>query len=310
MIGTEYTLTNQAGDAVKINDHVTDVNNVIALQDYPSFDLSIRNAELPKDGQHGIWDFHSYYGKRLIVFSGVIVGETEAKVHEMRDELMNITKLPTQPTSTNDGKVTITFTDPRSRALQIEAKLQSPIRFRRILKRTYMLEFQMILKSTDLNFESQALSESSGIRGYEMGSIRLPFTLPTQMDWVAEQSVDVVNAGNTEANLTVRLYGEATGMTNPTIKNLTTGVYMTIETTLTHSSHYVEINSKTGAVVDQSGNDLSGLITDDSNFVTLVVGTNQLLFLSDENNGATNPIATRIAPTGGVIETEHRDAIS
>jgi hypothetical protein len=86
---------------VTINDH-TDPQNVIALQDYPTFDLDIRNEEIPKDGQHGIWDFYSFYGRRLIVFSGVIVGEDEAHVVTLRDTLINVTKLPAQPRTGDD----------------------------------------------------------------------------------------------------------------------------------------------------------------------------------------------------------------
>ena len=40
MIGTHYTITNQQGESLTINDH-TDPQNVIALQDYPTFDLGV-----------------------------------------------------------------------------------------------------------------------------------------------------------------------------------------------------------------------------------------------------------------------------
>lgn len=134
MIWPEYTITNKSSDSIIINDHTTDPNNFIALQVYPNFDLAIRNSNINKEGQHGIWQFNSYYGARTITFEGIIIGATESDVLTIRDNLLKVTRLPSQPVAGDAGDVTITFTDPKSRALQFTARLLSPIQFERPLR--------------------------------------------------------------------------------------------------------------------------------------------------------------------------------
>jgi len=51
MIGTKFTLENADGQSIIINDHDTDPLNCIALQEYPTFELEIKNQEIAKEGQ-------------------------------------------------------------------------------------------------------------------------------------------------------------------------------------------------------------------------------------------------------------------
>ena len=80
MIGYKFKLQNNNGDSIYLNDFVTDPNNFLALQDYPDFSVDIKNNEVAREGQHGIWDFYSFYGKRVLNFAGIIIGQTEGDV--------------------------------------------------------------------------------------------------------------------------------------------------------------------------------------------------------------------------------------
>ena len=302
MIGIIYELINQNGDSIKINYQVTDPNNVIALQDYPSFDLEVKNQEIQKEGQHGIWDFYSFYGKRLITFSGVIVGEDEEKVVEIQDQLKLVVGLPLEPTSINNGLITIKYTDPRGRALQTTGKLYSAPRFSRVMKEGFKLAFQLVLKSANPDIESQTETESNGLRGYEIGSIKLPTIMPTTMPVVKEQTLTVNNLGNTYASPLITINGP---MTNPRLDNLTTGKFMAFTHTLGVGESII-VDVKLGTIVDENGADISADLDIGSEFIKLVSGANIFYLTSDENEGATDPVATRIAPSETFI-IEHRD---
>lgn len=301
MIGTIFTLINQNGDEIKINDH-TDPNNLIALQDYPTFDLEIKNQEIQKEGQHGIWDFYSFYGKRLITFSGIIVGEDEAHVVAIQDQLKLVCGLPLEPTSGNEGLITVKYTDPLGRDLQATAKIFSYPRFSRPIREGFKLSFQIVLKSADPTIEAQAATESNGVRGYLAGGITLPTKLSTLSPIVHEQTLSIVNLGNTYANPKITIHG---ALTNPRIESLTTGKFMALNYTIA-AGDYIVLNTADGTIVDQDGVDISGDLVGGSEFIKLISGTNELYLTSDENDTA-NPIATRIAPTEA-YNVEHRDS--
>lgn len=301
MIGTQFVLTNQAGDSVTINDHTTDPNNVIALQEYPTFEVDIKNQEIQKEGQNGIWDFYSFYGKRLIVFSGVIVGEDEAHVVELQDKLKTVLTLPAEPDDNDSGIITITYTDPRGRALQTTGKLYSPIRYSRRLQEAFKLTFQITLKSSDPDIVNQIETDSLGTRGFLSGSLQLPATFPAKIAFKKEGTLEINHLGNTYAHVIITING---ALTNPRIENLETGRYMSF-TTVLNAGQKIVINSSLGTIVDENGVDVSSTLDAGSSFIKLKAGVNNLYLTSDENI-TSNPIATRVFPAE-VLEVEHRD---
>jgi hypothetical protein len=309
MIGTQFTLTNKADPTrtIVLNDHSSD--NFVALQAYPTFDLDVRNDEIAKEGQHGIWDFFSFYGKRLITFEGVIVGETEADVHTLKETLQQITELPVQPTTGDDGTVIISWTDPLGRDVQTEAKIATSIRFSRAMRETYKLDFILTLKSANSMIESQELILENGLRGYPLAGLTLPFTLPDLLSTTLVNKFNVENDGTTVADITFTMYGSANRtINNPVFTNLTTGNFIQINTVLADETEYVTVDTRTGTIVDQDGNDMSGLLETGSSFPRLAIGVNEILYTSDESTGPDSPPVTHVEPDE-IVETEHRDAI-
>jgi len=308
MIGTLFTITNKAHPerTITINDRATNPNKFIALQAYPTFEMDIRNDEIEKEGQHGVWDFFSFYGKRVIVFEGIIIGEDEEDVTEIKDILQQVLELPAQPTTSDDGTVVITWTDARGREVQTEAKASSSPRFTRNMRELYRLDFFLTLKSPNLVIESQELFEVDGVRGYPTGGFTLPFTLPVMLGSAYINKFTVNNAGNTVADITFRMYGGADMViNNPTLTNLTTGEFMKINIALADETEFVVVNTRTGEILDQDGNDLSGLIEAGSSFPRLQIGDNELFYTSDESVGVDSPPVTHIDPEE-IVETEHR----
>lgn len=283
-----------------------DSASFIALQAYPTFDLEVRNDEIAKEGQHGTWDFFSFYGKRLIIFEGVILGETEAQVQALKDQLSLVCLLPLQPTSADDGTIVISWTDPLGRDVQTEAKVSTAIRFNRKMRETYRLDFILTLKSPNPVIEAQEVTEIEGVRGYPLSGLMLPFELPALLAETLINKVEVENVGSAVADMTVRLYGSANRENNnPRITNVTTGEFMQINVTLADETEYVEINTRNGTILDQDGADLSGDLETGSTFVRLQPGVNELLYTTDKSTGDESPVATHVDPDE-VVETEHR----
>lgn len=284
MIGTQFTITNTDGDSIVLNDHTTDPLRFIALQSYPEMDVDVKNNEISLQGQHGVWDFYSYYGSRIATFSGVIIGTSEADVDAIKTNLTKVLRLPAQPSSTAYGQVTVAFTDPSGDDWQFEAKLARPIRFSRNLKVKYRLDFAFSVKSSNPYLFGQTLNTSNGTKGYYTGGgLYAPLSLPFQWSQTAQNKLTIVNDGIAAAQTIIQLNGHSLGaINNPTILNLTTGKSFQVNVTLADENDYIIIDSNAGTVVDQDGLDLTGLVTAASEFILLQPSTNELLYLSDE----------------------------
>lgn len=308
MIGTLFTIKSKVDPTkfVIINDH-TDPENLIALQKYPSMEVDIRNDEINREGQHGVWDFFSFYGKRVFVFEGVIIGEDEDSVTTLKKSLDFICQLPAQPLSGDDGTVLIQWTDPNGKAWESEAKISSAINYGRDMHQKFRLNFMLVLKAPDPLILSQSTIETDGVRGYPMGGFMLPFNVPFIIGVSYINKFDVENNGTIPADITFRMFGGTHfAITNPRMTNLTTGEFMQIDISLADETEFIEVNTKTGAVVDQDGVDRSGNIHSGSTFPRLAIGTNEMFYTSTESTDLNAPPITGLEPDE-IVETEHRD---
>lgn len=304
MIGYKFKITNIAsGQFFYLNDFTTDPLNFLALQDYPGMDVDIKNAELQKEGQHGIWDFYSFYGKRMVSFSGVIIGETQDDVEIQKTNMLRVLSLPPTPSLADDGSVIVTWTDASGYNWQIQGKLYSQPKFDRNMRQNYKLDFTFSLKCKNPEIESQEITLHSSVRGWKQGALMLPTLVPAIFNFAYDKSFIVDNTGAVVSNTIIKVYGETGGVTNPTIYNITTGKYFTVNITLADATKYLIIDSKLGTVKDQDGIDRSGLITLMSEYIRLLPGDNQIVYISNES-----PLASLIEPTA-VIETQHRSTI-
>lgn len=303
MINYKYKIENSNGDYIFINDFITDPNRFFALQEYPGFEVDVKNNEIAKEGQHGIWDFYSFYGKRVINFQGVMIGLTEADIETLKTQLLKIVSLPSIPENSNDGYVTISWTDANAKAWQVEAKLQGYPRFNRDLRQLSRLYFNIVLKAKNPQIESQTLTTTSGIRGWKSTNHLLASLLPMVFGTLYKNQVTVNNIGSVEAHTIIKIYGETGGITNPSIYNITTGKTFKLNLSLADATKYVTINSKTGEILDQDGNDMSAFIDGSSEYILLIAGNNSIVYLSDEN-----PFATLTDPSA-VIDISYRETI-
>lgn len=231
-------------------------------------------------------DFFSYFGKRSINFSGVIVGTNEASVESLKNQMMRVLQLPLQPTSSKDGYVTISWTDANSQQWSFDAKINRSPKFNRALRQQYKLDFILSFKTESPFILSTGSSTLLGTRGYFSYGFLLPATLPAIMGDASNNTLNVYNDGNLASYCTIKIYGEDTaGVVNPQIKNLTTGKVFKLNMTLANATKWVEIDSATGKVVDQDGVDMSANIDPISEFILINVGSNDLIYTGDNAVG-------------------------
>lgn len=309
MINYKFKIENENGDFIYLNDHVTDPLRFFALQEYPDFDVDIKNSELAKDGQHGIFDFFSFYGKRLINFNGVMVGEDESDIEILKAKLLKVISLPPNPSSDNDGYLTISWTDANDNNWQIKGKLNSYPKFDRNLRQLYRLSFQLTFKCNNPEIESQEENTASGIRGWRQGALLIPSSLPAMFNVVYDNLISITNTGSISAQTIITIKGEDTiTVSNPYILNVTTNKLFKVNIVLNGSDKFITINSKTGTVVDQDGVDRSGLVDSTSEYILLAIGENKLVFLSDESFNANSPVNTWKYPEA-VVDIKHKTTI-
>ena len=201
MLNYRFTLTNKFnGKTITLGtdtagNFAEDVGRGIILQSYPGFELEVRNEEKYKSGQHGIWDFLSYYGKRNITFQGYIIGKTHAEVITYERLMQQVLSLPAQPVvGVNDGYVELKWEDDFGNVWLTDVKIQQDLQFSRPLKQTLVANFFVSLKATNPFVLSETQYSISGLRGWRQGQFILPGFLPNTIDIVFNNAINLYQA--------------------------------------------------------------------------------------------------------------------
>lgn len=219
MLGYAYTLTNNhTGRSFTIgrNDDGTGVCAVgrgILLQDYPTFELAVRNAQRNKAGQHGIWDFFSFYGQRNITFSGIIMANSHSDLDQFQDKIRDVLTLPSQPiANTNDGYITVSWTDTNGESWSVDAKIQSDVQFSRNLGNKLRSTFFISLKADNPYLLSSESFSGSQLRGWRGGQLLLSAFLGSKINLKFNEVLNIYQTGTADAPATYRLFGPGTDL--------------------------------------------------------------------------------------------------
>lgn len=280
LLNAQFQLYNPVtGDTFTLNSFTN--YEGIGLKQYPEFVNTFRNKTRDKDGQHGVHDFKSYYGAKAITFNCRLVANTASQAETLLVNLRKTLALPSQPTSTNKGNIRIRWDDVNGVGWEIYARVQTDQVDIRPLDMPLIADFQIQFKAFDPTIYSQTEYSDNGHQGWIQGafildttdSISVPLGIPIQYNY----SETVNNSGNFQTPARFRLYGYAK---YPTIYNATTGVKFALENYSYElaDGDYIDIDAKEGTVVDRDGNDLSMYISDDSSFIYLDRGNNEIIY--------------------------------
>jgi len=225
MRGYSYTFTNNfTGQTFSIGldevgNEVCQSYNGLLLQEYPVFEAEIRNEEQDRAGQHGIWDFFSFYGKRNVTLSGVILASSWSNLVHLQNLVKETLSLPAQPIQgTNDGYVNLKWTDAQGIEWNMNVKLTQDLQFSRPSGNRLRSTFFISLKSDSPYILSTTEYSEAYYRGWRQGSMPLPAYLPAYVNTVYNEVVNIYQAGTGDSPGTYRVYGPAT---NPVLTKLT-----------------------------------------------------------------------------------------
>jgi len=295
MIGTPITIKNHdTGATLVLNDHISDAQNVIALQSFPSFESDVRAQNQPRQGAHGEFRLPYYYSGMSIVLQGVIVGEgaDEGNVWDLKKQLDAIMSMSAKgypkEYSGNDtfpplyrNTVRLSFTAPSGEDVFIDATPIKSVSYDRPLKQKFLLNFQVILRANFphlLIADDEANIETGSIGSISTG-IKLPFSVPFSLgEQQIENEITITMTAPGFAQVT--LNGSDDGLiVNPKITNLTNGTSVKINKVLNGASRYFKIDGVYQTMTDENGANVQQYSEGD--FVLLDAGENILVYTAD-----------------------------
>ena len=293
MIGEQIQIKNHdTGNSITLNDHTTDPENVIALQSFPTFESDIRQQNIARSGDHGEFRLPYFYSGMSIVLEGVIVGETEQKVWDIKKEFDDVLKLsrkgqPKEYTGSEfppmgNNTVRLSFTTPAGDDVFIDASPIKTVSYNRPLKQNFLLNFQVILRASFpyLLIEDETTNIETGSLGTFAKGVKLSTKLPLNLanEYVTGGTTITVDSPGFAI---ITLNGSDDGViVNPTVINTTNGSSTKIKRSLSNSSQKFTINGVTKKMVDQDGRSVLQYSIGD--FVYLDAGDNEIVYISDK----------------------------
>ncbi len=261
--------------------------------------LTTRRSKTPRQAQHGVDDSISFDEDRVLNFEGKIFGTTQADRRAKEMRLMKCLSLRfVQSYADEDGYFLIKITDDDLTTFQAYAKIMQYPHFD-IFDDTdptiSNFDFSMVMK--DPVFYSQDLIESSGGETHLSSNFKVvnnvSMTVPFKLFMSTQATITCENLGNADSPPVLIIYGPTT---NPTIENLQTGKILE----LTKGSglelltdERCEIDTLAGTVIKYDASDVasdaSAYVSDDSDWIVLQSGSNDLLL---EDDSGSTPSAT------------------
>jgi len=220
MLAYKYTVTNQfSGENILINaaldndgscKTVTGQPTGLRLTRYPVFELDIRNEDDEKQGQHGIFDYFSFYGQRNITFEGVIIAGNHEQLIEIENRVKRIFTLPAQPiANVNDGYILIEWEDALGVGWQIKAKIERDLRFSRETGVKTEASFYIDLKASDPFIVTQTEYSQTQLLGWRQSQFIVPAFLPNNFNFQINNLLNIYQGGTADSPWRALLYGPA-----------------------------------------------------------------------------------------------------
>jgi len=232
-------------------------------------------------GQHGIVDFFSFVGKRLITMQGLIVGTDENDMFTLMEEFTEAFRLPAIPDSTDDGYHTLSWTKSGESTKQIQAKVHRLPRFMKTRGVHRMRRFLVELRCGNPRIVSSDIDTEDIYKSSRLGSLpmALPAAIGADLGWTNEETL--VNDGNFGAQPTITIHGPCE---NPKIINLNKpDWYQLFELTLVAGESIV-IDVLNGTATKDDGSNMLIYESDDSRWIELLPGNNLIRYETADNS--------------------------
>lgn len=263
---------------ITFNTNFTAGTDIYMLTDIPEGFQSpqIRETENVRQGQHGITDQISWYGKRSIVLTGKVISNTQAGRKVMENNIRSIFALDGVQTNVNASYYTMYITDEDGTEKQIDVKVSIGVEFSKVPLEANRRDFIVTLKARDPRMFSQTLNSQDLAEAFDATTFMLPTMLPFSLDPQTVFVETLTNDGNFASPPIITLSGIAT---NPRIINNTTGVEMKLNTTMTTGDEIIiDVGSGT---IEKNGIDILSTLDSTSQWLYLAAGDNEIELRDD-----------------------------
>lgn len=273
------------------------VDSVITLRDAEGFTSpALRNIERNFAGNHGVIDYQSFIGKRVITFGGDIVARTDEDMRAAIRALQVAFSIPAVYTTTETGYRELKWETQAGQDQQkCTAKIQTIPRIDKPSKNPHRRTFFIQLKCEDPRIYSQEVETVNLKRTWEQAGITLPTYLPTVIGSSSVNRVNLVNEGNFGSAPTIRISGYTV---NPQLANVTYGTIMKFNTTLAEGE-YLDIDVFAHTIRDQDGTNRINDLDATSQWIWLQPSDNYIDYTDDQDS----PLTTGILPEEQVTFT-------
>lgn len=256
---------------IDFNTNLTGVGDTYMLIDIPE-GLNhpvIRESERNIQGEHGVSDQISFYGKRLITLTGKIISDTQAGRKIMEEELRKIFLLDGIQDNLNASYYPLYIKDEDSELKQIDVKVAVGVEFQKVPGNYYERDFIVSLKARDPRFLGQTLNDEDLEEAFDGTTLQFPTKFPFKLSNKVFNQITITNTGNFSAPPIITLTGISD---NPRIINQTTGKQMKFNTTLISGDEIV-IDTALGTI-EKNGSDILSVLDVSSEFIFLKPGEN------------------------------------
>ncbi len=256
---------------ISFNTNLTGIGDTYMLIDIPE-GLNhpvIRESERNIQGEHGISDQMSFYGKRLITLTGKIISDTQAGRKIMEEELKKIFILDGIQDNLNASYYPLFITDEDGELKQIDVKVAVGVEFQKIFGNYYERDFIVTLKARDPRILGQTLNNEPLEESFDGTTLQFPSKFPFKLGNKVFNQITINNTCNFSTPPIITLSGVST---NPRIINQTTGKQMKLNTDLLSGDEIV-IDVALGTI-EKNGADILSALDAVSEFIFLAPGEN------------------------------------
>lgn len=228
--------------------------------DNPALRLNVKD----NGNYHGARFGSAYYGARIISIEGEIWGDSPSDYEAKRRALG-------QAFTILNGLQRVTFIS--RGGLQVKAdcivnnRLEMPYQKGDVSRGEFRLE---LIAPFPFFLSQQTLTQSVYV--FEGGGGEIPAEIPFTFGGGDSGNVDINNLGNVEAYPIIRIYGD---ITDPTIRNNTSGLQLSLDLSLADDSEYVELDVYRRTAKRENGTNVFADVTGD--WWTLKTGINNVV---------------------------------
>lgn len=286
MPNAELQVTIGSGASEIVFNDFTDTGSFYLLRNTSEMlsNLSTRQTKSPRQAGHGVDDSLSFYNERVLPFTGTIVATTQNGRKTLERNLKRLLALPTlQDPATRDGYILVRITDEDGVTMQCYAKIvqDTGIELLESAEPT-VRNFQFVMMVKDHRLPSQSLKEEEGTETalgtnftvVEDESPEVPFELYQE----TAPSVTVANDGTIGALPIVTITGPSE---DPGIENQTWSGLLQLEGVTLIAGESVVFDFEAQSITKNDGTDLSGFLSDESDWWAVEPGNNELALVDN-----------------------------